>query len=93
MTNEDGSETTDTGTSLSTFERWIRLHVPRSEGNSEEPFPADVATGLALVDGEEAVTGVELTVDGIDSAAEMSASLETFDDRDVRIEKLVVEIE
>lgn len=93
MTNEDDTETTDTGSSLSTFERWIRLYVPQNEDDSAEFLPADVATDLALADNEEAVTGVELTVDGVTSAAEMSTFLEAFDDRDVRIEKLVVEIE
>ena len=78
MTNEDDTETTDAGSSLSTFERWIRLYVPQNEDDSAEFLPADVATDLALADNEEAVTGVELTVDGVNSAAEMSTFLEAF---------------
>jgi hypothetical protein len=89
---DTGTAGTPASASVSALDRWLRLHVPRDRGD-EELSLADLSADLDRAESDEDVTGIELTVDAVDSAEEMSAFLEALDDREVRIEKLVVEIE
>lgn len=80
-----------------TLDRWLRLHVPedrdRNRNREDEDRPlADISEDLDRAGDDKSVTGVELTIDSIESVEEMNALLDEFDDRDVRIENLVVEL-
>ena len=78
-----------------TLDRWLRLHVPedRDRNREDEDRPlADISEDLDRAGDDKSVTGVELTIDSIESVEEMNALLDEFDDRDVRIENLVVEL-
>ena len=80
-----------------TLDRWLRLHVPedrdRNRNQEDEDRPlADISEDLDRAGDDKSVTGVELTIDSIESVEEMNAFLDEFDDRDVRIENLVVEL-
>ena len=80
-----------------TLDRWLRLHVPedrdRNRNREDEDRPlADISEDLDRAGDDKSVTGVELMIDSIESVEEMNALLDEFDDRDVRIEKLVVEL-
>lgn len=80
-----------------TLDRWLRLHVPedrdRNRNREDEDRPlADISEDLDRAGDDKSVTGVELTIDSIESVEEMNAFLDEFDDRDVRIENLVVEL-
>ena len=80
-----------------TLDRWLRLHVPedrdRNRNREDEDRPlADISEDLDRAGDDKSVTGVELTIDSIESVEEMNAILDEFDDRDVRIENLVVEL-
>ena len=80
-----------------TLDRWLRIHVPedrdRNRNREDEDRPlADISEDLDRAGDDKSVTGVELTIDSIESVEEMNALLDEFDDRDVRIENLVVEL-
>ena len=80
-----------------TLDRWLRLHVPedrdRNRNREDEDRPlADISEDLDRAGDDKSVTSVELTIDSIESVEEMNALLDEFDDRDVRIENLVVEL-
>jgi hypothetical protein len=80
-----------------TLDRWLRLHVPedrdRNRNREDEDRPlADISEDLDRAGDDKSVTGVELMIDSIESVEEMNALLDEFDDRDVRIENLVVEL-
>ena len=98
----DGDPTDDTdsddrtdpvgGVDIDARDRWLRLRVPFDGGDDETFSPANVPVDLGQSAASGGVTGIELAFDSVESVEDVAALFDAFEDRDVRIGKLVVEI-